>query len=281
MGFDLNEYISSKLEKIRIEMAWDDIKIEVDDEQAFIKDKDLEPNTIFVIVKKLSSDIQYDAETTPIQLMIMSEANSLQATQILFDKFTTENNWKVILENNYYVKQQWNSPVVLNNFSGVDDGYRSVLYVSGTIIEMDNVLDVAQLQFIITRRVYNPDTQSYEDVYDRYDIKPLSFSFSYVMTPNTQPVGGNKIATSTKNIAAFTITLTLPLRGNNELINQIIKVSAGVDSGNTDFNLCFKIGNIKFGQVEDADSPLKYKLTLAQVITDPEKIPALQVGMQL
>ncbi len=280
MNFVFCDYLKEKLVKAKTELEID-CSIEVGEEQIFAKMDKFEPKTIYVVVKNLSSDMIYNAETLPIQLVILSERNSVKNATALFNKFTTENNWRAThYSDGTYVKQQWNSPAVLNNFTEVDVGYRSVLYVSGTLYIMHDTLDIQQFQYIISEKVYNPDTQKYDTVYHRYDIKPLTFSYSYVMTPNTQPIGGNKLATSVKNVASLSITFMLPLT-NTELINEIVKISAGVDSGNLKFNICFKIGNVKFGQVEDADNQFLYVLTLAQVVTDPEKVPSLQVGMQL
>lgn len=184
MSFNFENYLLQEL---------NNDKIVVLSEQLFVKNGEFDSNKIYVVVKYLSSSIEYGAETQPLQILVLSEQNGLQEAKELFDEFTISHNWRAGTFNNTFVKQQYSSPVVMSNFNEAAYGMRSVLYVSATLFIMDGVSDVEDLQI------------------NGVSIKPLTFDWSYQMTGNTQPISNEKIASTTKNISTFQATLSLPV----------------------------------------------------------------------
>lgn len=176
---------------LRQELNSDDVVVLP--EQMFAKYGDLEPQTIYVVVKYLASSIEFGAETQPIQLLILSEQNGLEKAKTLFDSFTVTHNWISGIFDGTFVKQQYSSPVVLSNYNEISHGYRSVLYVSATLYLMENVADITEFKI------------------KGISVKPFNTTWSYQMSGNTQAISGDLIASTVKNIATFSLSLSIPL----------------------------------------------------------------------
>lgn len=184
MNFNFENYLLQELHSD---------KVIVMPEQLFAKNGEYDPDKIYVVTKYLTSSIEYGVETQPVQILVLSEQNSLQEAKELFDAFTLSHNWRAGTFNNTFVKQQYSSPVVMSNFNEASYGYRSVLYISATLFIMDEIVDVEDLKI------------------NGVAIKPLTFNWSYQMTGNTQPQAGEQIASTVKNISTFQATLAIPV----------------------------------------------------------------------
>lgn len=207
MSFNFENYLLQELNSD---------KVIVMSEQLFAKNGEFDPDKIYVVTKYLTSSIEYGAETQPIQILVLSEQNGLKEAKEIFDAFTVTHNWRAGTHDGVYVKQQYSSPVVMSNFNEAAYGYRSVLYISATLYIMQNVCDVEKLKI--------------KDV----DIKPLNFNWSYQMTGNTQPVGGDMIASTVKNISTFQATMSIPVL--NSYISETGFVEDQVEGGNLPAN---------------------------------------------
>jgi len=254
MNYDFESHLFNKLTAAAVELGYDDITIYVSEEQNFAKMDKFTPDTIYVVIRYLSSSIEYYAETMPIQLLVLSEQNSLEKAQTILGKFANENNWAVITEGGTYIKQQYNSPVVLNNYVEVAYGYRSVLYVTGTLYIMENVVDVTDVTI------------------DNEELKPLSFNISYSMSTNTQQLPTEEIASSLKTVSTFAITMTLPMRELSDhpgLVTKIMQIMNEDLTGNTAFSVSFNCG---------LQITKTMRLISAQITTAPNQVPGLQIG---
>ena len=258
MDYKFEPYLTNKLTAIAVSLGYTDLKILVSEEQNFAKMEQLEPDNIYVVIRYLSSDIEYYAETLPIQILVMSEQNSLEKAQAIMNKFSNDNNWQLIIENGTHIKQQYNSPVVLNNYVEVGYGYRSVLYVTGTLYIMENVVDVTNVMI---------------DGYGPY--KPLSFNISYTMSTNTQQLANKYIATSLKTISTFALTMSIPMvhpdpdREYVDVVDRVVNILNGEDDGNEAFTISFTCGE-QFTKT--------MRLISVQIITAPNQVPGLQLG---
>lgn len=259
--FDYEGFLIEKLNIIKDEMSLS-LNIEISTEQAYLKMKSYSPNTIYVILKYLSSDITFGAKTQPVQILFMSEQNQLSDSRMLLTTFTERYNFFAEIKTfeidgkrqSDFIKHQYSTPVVLSNFNEVGIGYRSTLYVSASLVIMENIIDLNDLKI------------------DGEEIKSLSASISYTMTPDTQQVGGEFIASSVKSNAVMTIGLTIPLLNNN-LTEKIINIMQGNGTGNEDFIISYKLGDLTFNNVN-------YKLTSSVIGTAPNSVPAFVLGFQ-
>lgn len=243
----------------------EDYKFHVYTEQVFAE-QELLPDDIYVVVKYLSTTNTLNATVVPIQILVLCEQNQMQATQIIFNKLVETHNFEAGIYDGTYVKQDYRNPVVLSNFNQVSYGYRSVIYISGTLFVMENVMDITDFAIKIGEGDYK-------------SVKPINSGLSYSMTPNTQPIPPSKIATSVKSVATFSLQFGVPLISDYDFITTISNIMTGTTSGNTDFYVRFKIGTVKFGYFDTSDTALTMKLLSAQITTAINEIPSLQIGL--
>lgn len=251
--YNYEEFLTRKLNIIKTELGYEDLTLEIATEQAFSKKKNLLPNTVYIVIKYLTADISYGAIAQPVQILCLSEQNSLEKTRLIFTKFAEDNNFLAEITNGVFTKHQYTTPVVLSNYEEVGYGYRSVLYMTATLNILENVLDVKNLTI------------------DGESVSQLAFNLSYQMTPNTQQKASETIASSAKSTACLSLGLTIPFL-SNALSAKIINIMGGNGSGNEDFIIKFDIGGTPF-------SEFSYKLTNANIITSPGSVPALQIGL--
>lgn len=267
MNYDFKNYLFEKLSNIAVTLNFTDVKIEIADEQNFAKMEQFTPDTIYVVIKYLSSSIEYYAETLPVQILVLSEQDSLEKAQMILNKFANENNWQMIIDDATYIKQQYNSPVVLNNYVEVSYGYRSVLYITGTLYIMENVVDVTDVEV------------------DNEKLKPIAFNINYSMSTNTQQLATEEIASSLKTVSTFAITMTLPMRelkNHPGLVTKVMEIIDESRTGNTEFSVSFKCGLYNTNE-QGHPTSLKaitktMRLISAQIMTAPNQVPGLQLG---
>ena len=270
MTYDFKNYLFEKLTNIAVNLDFrdeqgnpDPVSIYVADEQNFAKMEQFTPNTIYVVIKYLSSDIQYDAETMPIQILVLSEQDSLDKAKMLMNKFANDYNWQIITDSGTWIKQQYSSPVVLNNYVEIGHGYRSVLYVSGTLYIMENIVDVKNVTI------------------DDKPVTPLSFNVSYSMSTNTQQIASDYIASSVKTVSTFALTMTIPML-ESELVTKVMKIldEQNTFDGNNSFAISFECGLEQTENNQVVPKPISKTMRLisAQITTAPNQVPGLQLG---
>lgn len=277
MKFDYNRILVEKFYELQDELGLGNFNFEVDDEQAFLKKKDLAPNTIYVLTKELQNDNSINVETQPVQIMILSEQNSLDVAKAFFSEFAKRNNFIAINQtytennvgHNLWIKQQYSDPVVLSNFNTVAFGYRSVLYISATLYIMKDVVDISNLTI------------------NNEDIEALNFSISYSMSTNTQQLPSEYIASSMKTVSTFAITMTIPMiKGTfvGDVLNILNEDQTEVDGngahfdGNNVFTIAFRFGVSKEDEAYHVDISKDMRLISVQIITAPNQVPSLQLG---
>lgn len=273
MEFNYNDLLRERLYDVASDLGVEGYDFEVDEEQAFLKVKDLKPNTIYVLTKMLQNDISIGVETQPLQIFILSEQNSLDTCTVIFKEFAKKYNFQALITGNLWVKQQYTDPVVLSNFNNVDYGYRSILYVSATLYIMKDVIDVSNVKI------------------DNVAVTPLSFSVSYSMSTNSQPTASEYIASSLKTVSSFAVTISIPLV-ESAAVKKVLNIMAETDNtGNTQLPVEQRIaynGNNPFSISFDCKvANSNYSLTIskpymrlisAQLITAPNQVPSLQLG---
>lgn len=253
MNYHYEDFLTEKLNLTKQDLGMN-INIEVYEEQIFVKMKTFTPNTIYVVIKYLSSNITLEATLQPVQIMILSEQNSMEIARTLFNEFANRYNWFTDIQDNIYTKHQYSTPVVLSNFEDVSNGYNSMLYVSGTLAIMENVLDVKNIKI------------------GRIEIPILAFNMSYSMSGNTQQMPSNNIASTIMDVSTISFGLTLALKGN-PIFEALFGILSGRINGNYTFNLSFTIGDEEFS--------FNTKLTSAVLNTAPNQVPSIQIGLKV
>ena len=107
---------------------------------------------------------------------------------------------------------------------------------------------------------------------DAENVKPINFNIAYSMTPNTQPVPPDRLATSVKSLSTFSLTFSVPLSNKYNFITTLAQIMNGTVSGNTDLNMSFNLGSVPFTNI-----PMK--VVSIQVVTAINAIPSIQIGL--
>ena len=260
MNYDYKYHLLQQLITLQTELGLSNFDFTIEEEQDFIKRKDYDPNTIYIVIKYLTDTKQVGASVQPVQLLILTEQNSLDVTKILFNNFSDSNNWHTYTytytddSNNshtIYIKQQYSAPVVLSNFNPVLDGYHSVVYVSATLFVMEDYADVTELTIGLET------------------IEAIDFSVNYSMTTNTQQVATQNISSSVKNVSTVNISLTIPTIYAG-LIENIRKTLGGTNTGDEDYAISFKLGGTTVSY--------NMKLISVNLVTAPNQVPSLKLG---
>lgn len=107
--------------------------IVITNERQFVKTKNRKPKTIFIVIKFLEGNKDFNQQRQPFTLNAISEHNTLDVCQkLMFDFAETYNLDFNISNNDYTLRQTMNTPTSVNAFSEVYEGFRSVFYLSGT-----------------------------------------------------------------------------------------------------------------------------------------------------
>ena len=273
MKFDYNALLSQQLYSLQATLGLSDFEFFVDSEQSFLKEKDLKPNSIYVLTKELQSDKSIGVDTQPVQILVLTEQDSLEIAKAFFSKFAEAYNFKAItqtyeendVQHSIWVKQQYSDPVVLSNFNTISYGYRSVMYVSATLYVMYDVVDLKNLKI------------------DGETVNALTFDLAYNMSPNTQQLGGTEfISKSVKSVSTMAITVTIPVV-KSDLTEKVLKIMDEADAtttdqsdaqsygGNENFYFDFYLGDYHF-------ESKKFKLTVADFGAAVNDIPAIRLG---
>lgn len=271
MNFDYNQFLSDKIYALKGEYGLDAIDFVVDQEQAFMKHKDLEPNTVYVLTRMLQNDISIGIDTQPVQVLILSEQNSLESVMSFFSVFAKKYNFFTTTStyeedgetHSVWTKQQYTDPVVLSNFNTVDYGYRSVLYMSVNLYIMKDVVDLRDLEI------------------DGTEYKVLSFDMAYSMSPNTQQRSSEYISSSAKTVSTLSISITIPPI-QCDLITKVLSIMNESDSTPSDAEDPTTVGgneNFDFDFVFGAHfEHKKLKLISADFGATINNVPAIRLG---
>ena len=251
MNFHFNDWLRRKL------AGFEDFNYELESEQDFIKRTTYEPGKVYIVVKMMASDISYGIITQPVQIMIMSEENSLAITQSVFTEIAQNNNFTDTLVGTDYVKFQFTNPVVMSNFNDAMAGYRSLLYMTATLFIMTDVVDVNTV------------------VIDDVTIYPLAFALGYTMTTDTQQINrtGEQIASSVKSVSGLSINMTVPTKYvEGGLLDKILQIinETSTDGGNDTFTISFNVGSINVSK--------DMKLTAVSLTSAPNNVPSMELG---
>lgn len=260
--FDFEEWLYKQLILVRASLSLEDYSFSVYSEEEWAKQGDIEPNCINVIIKYLSASKSFISTIQPIQLVIISEENSLQIAQMIFTKFFNDYNWNLNKVDDLMIKTQVNSPVVISNFEIIGTGYRSALFQTMNLYIIENAFD---LQFM----TYFADDDTEEEV------NYINFSMAYAMSGDVKPFPSEPFAKTTRTLQTLAISLTVPMLKTSKFVNKILSIMNGSTSGNEDINLCFAFGD------EMAEFNLYLKLASATIASAPNDIPSLIVGLTL
>lgn len=246
-------WLKNRLVEVKNSLDFKDYDIEVYNEQDYAKHRSIKPKTITVIAKFLSSTLVFSTKTQPIQMLAITEENSVSVANSIITKFCEKWNFAVIPDGATYVKHMYSTPVVLSNFNLIGIGLRTVLYVNTNLFILENVMDINDL-FV-----------------DDKKIDFISTTIGYTMGGDTQPFG-NKFASTVKDFATFVLTVNVACV-NTDFTRKCVKIMNGQKDGNDDFKMAFNVGDLPFN--------FKMKLVGVTLSTAINNVPSLQMSFSV
>lgn len=187
-----------------------DVSVFVDDEQSFVKRKDLVNNNIYIVVKFGNASTNFGSSVCPINLIVFGTKNKVKPVQSLLGLFVSRWNLKDF-GNSELSNQVWATPSVISNFNSVGNAFESLFSVSGSIIIGESVVKLTTLTYI---------TDSGEEL----PIDFLSINTAYDCAVSTQPFGNTfGFTKSEANFSSETFTFSTYLL-NNQFVADCLNV---------------------------------------------------------
>lgn len=124
------------IEMINNDSVYNDYNIQVSNEQQFIRDKNIDPRVIYIVIQHEIAEVNYGQTIMPVTITSLSEQNKLDICQQLLYDFAVKYN--MAFNDDKTVFQLYETPSVAANFQPFFEGFRSILQVSGSVILSEN-----------------------------------------------------------------------------------------------------------------------------------------------
>lgn len=170
-----------------------------------------------IIIKDLPGNNYRDTIVKNILLEV--HTTDVASTKALLDTFAKTYNDTSYMDDFDYVRQFYNTPMVLTNFNITGENYSSIINVSGTLIISSNIADIKQT--IIDGELY--------ETYDR------TLTYTTVADNQATNMDGYLNDTQIRN-GIVKITFMMISRGDS-ITNKLRRIRRGELPINTTFNL--------------------------------------------
>lgn len=191
-------------------------RIILTNEQQFVKEVDREANAIYLVVKFMSTSVNYGQIVMPITLNAVGEQNHIEVCQHLLLEFAQSYNLKEDItftqdEITYIVKQIYTSPQVVTNFNEIFAGFRSLFYMSGTFLIGENSLPISSIT-----------CTAIDSTEINYELKLLSTAWEWSNQLDSQAyTGTNSRTVSRAKVSTLTLSVVVYLV-NNDFFSKIL-----------------------------------------------------------
>lgn len=200
-----------------------------------------------IIIKDLPGSNYRDAIVKPIQLEI--ETDEVTTTKSLMETFAQTYNNTDFTDGLTYVKQYYNTPMVLGNFNMSGNGFTSKIIVSGTLIISENISDIKTV------------------IIDGEIVETQARTLTYTTVPDNQASGMGGLINTTEirnGMLQFSFNL---ISKSNSLTHKIRRIIKGEIAVNTTFTV-----KIIFSDNDDAMS-LNMKLNSNSLNSNNQALP--------
>jgi len=119
-------------------------------EQQFVKKREQAHNYIYIVIK-LAEGVKDNGQLQQgVLISAVGENNAVEVAQRLLHELsqTYSVNAAPITMDNLIIKQAYSTPIVMQNFNQVNDGYRSLFYMSGTFFIGFNIDLIEEINWI-------------------------------------------------------------------------------------------------------------------------------------
>ena len=250
----------------------------VSNEQMFMRIKDKNPKTIYIVVRFSPAAINFGQATLPLELSVLGEANNIKTTQNFLNEFVSKYN----LNSTESITQLYMTPRAALNFNETYNEFRTLFSVTGTWIIGDNTIRMAELSYYPLGGV-SGETPEIIPIIAYVDITENSL--------NPQPYPDTHGRTkSYGSFQTFAFTLTLYPDGSKKFIQKIFKMKFDTSSShqNDSFAIKLKFANMDLDfENTSTHTPRNtteiwtYKCRSVEYVQKIGEIPVINVSMSL
>lgn len=142
---------------------YEGVEVIIGKEQQFMYEEDFKPNNIYGVVRFGATDINFGSQVVPITLTFLSEQNNIELAQNLLYTFAQTYNLTRGLDNT--IQQVYTSPEITSNFNLAYDGFKSIMFLSGTFIISKNANFYKFKNYDSSTVIVESYEQNYENEY--------------------------------------------------------------------------------------------------------------------
>lgn len=214
-------------------------RIFISNERQFVRQKDDGPNSIYLVVSFGAAAVDFGMALLPVTIYAMSEENRINVCQrILFDyasSYTQKTDDMPEYEDDGEtvkwldtVKQIYQSPSPIDEFSEVKSGFRALFALSGSFLIGINVNDIKEM----TVSYYDEAAEEYTTP---EKVNLVMFATNFELQPDMQAFSRtNNLTESLNKIGTFAITFST-FSVVNSFMSRCMDIQFGEASINTDF----------------------------------------------
>lgn len=237
---------------------YSDVTLIIDDELQFTKLKDKEEGAIYIAVKFSSVDFDFGETNQEITMTVISEQNRIDIAQLLLMEYVTKYN--LHLSKDGQILQGYSTPSVSSNFNYVYDGFRSIIYVSGTFLISE---DAVRMSVKYHSNEIKKDDNHEEAGVENVEAITHIISFDNQLDPQAFYRTHN-FTESVAKVATFTFSMTMFLVSNLQIVDDALSLMFAEKGNNLPFNITVSIG--KHSRTSD------FRLANAQITQEPTSL---------
>lgn len=234
----------------------------VADERSFIKEQELDYNSIYFVLKIESSTYNFAESEIEFSIRALSEANRIDIVRNVLNEFVLRFNLAVVNLKDGYMTQLFSSPVLDEAFNTTDSSFRATFNVAGSFIIASNTVDISKIEY--------KDSESNEYI----NIPFLKAIIEFTNNVLSEPQGDTYARTTT---LPLTQTITLSFNTyllNNAFITRLLQTNFNLESDlsatftfkitfNNDFTFECSLLNTSFKINKDLAKPSNVSLSFA------------------
>lgn len=175
----------------------------VADERSFVKEKELDYNSIYFVFKIESSTYNFAESNIEFSIRALSEANRIEVVRSVLNEFVLRFNLTTLQVKNCVITQLYSSPALDEAFNNTDSSFRATFNIAGSFIIASDTIDISKIEY--------KDSESGEYINILFLKAIIDFSNNVL----SEPQGDTYSRTTT-----LPLTQTITLSFNTYLLNN-------------------------------------------------------------
>lgn len=191
-------------------------KIILSKEQQFMKQKDKDPNAIYIVVRFGAADVMFRQTVLPATIIVLTQQNKVDLAYDLMYEYSQR--FTLVRANNDTIQQVYESPSMSGNFNEVYEGFRSVVTMTAAFVIGKNSNEYKVYY-------YYTEGEGDNELVLAEEIPMVSTTFSFVGSPDTQAFYNKQnFVESVVSFGAVSLGFTTFVLSDSKLINDVLDI---------------------------------------------------------